>query len=160
MKIVEPRPTTVTYAMPSSSMEPTIHCAKPAPGCEAAAADGVVVKGSAQTIKRGDVIAFHTPPRVAEVCGAGGIFIKRVIGLSGETVSERDGFVYVNGKLLREPYISGGRRDHLSAHTWHVPAGAYFVMGDNRALSCDSRVWGGVPGRNVIGKVVQILRAR
>lgn len=160
LKAVLSQPRTVTYAMPSSSMEPTIHCAKPAPGCQAVAADRVVVRDPAQGVKRGDVIAFRTPRRAVERCGGSGIYIKRVVGLPGETVGERGGFIYVDRKLLREPYVAPGRRDHEPARTWRVPAGDYFVLGDNRALSCDSRVWGGVPAANVIGKVVKILRYR
>ena len=83
--------------------------------------------------------------------------MKRLIGLSGETVSERDGYVYINGKKLNEPYIQNDRRD-FEIGTWMVPKGEYFVMGDNRAQSCDSRQWGSIPGANIIGRVVKILR--
>jgi signal peptidase I len=62
--------------------------------------------------------------------------------------------------LLNEPYVPASRRladiAHFG-HVWHVPPDAYFVMGDNRAESCDSREWGGVTGAEVIGKVVKIL---
>jgi len=149
---------TVTYSMPSSSMEPTLHCAKPSVGCEATYADKMVVKEPAEGISRSDVIVFHTPPQAAVRCGSGGLFVKRVIGLPGESVSERNGFIYIDGKRLNEPYIEADRRDHEPARAWHVPACSYFVLGDNRAQSCDSRAWVAVPSENIVGKVVQILR--
>ena len=148
----------VLFRVPSSSMEPTFHCARPAPGCEAAQDDRVVVREPAGDIARGDVLAFRTPPQARISCGAGGIFLKRVIGLGGETVKEQNGIFSINGKPLDEPYINPNRRDHEPARTWHVPAGAYFLVGDNRELSCDSRAWGSAPAANIIGKVVQILR--
>jgi hypothetical protein len=85
---------TVPFRVPSSSMEPTLHCAKPAPGCEANAADYVVAEGPVHDAKRGEVVAFQTPSAAAPRCGEGGVFIKRVIGLPGETVREDShGFV-------------------------------------------------------------------
>jgi signal peptidase I len=153
------RPTlTTTYRVPSSSMEPTLHCAAPAPGCGAAVADRVVVRGPVRDPKRGEVVALETPPLARVRCGAGGVFIKRIVGLPAEIVSERDGIVSINGKQLSEPYIKSDRRDNETPRSWHVPTGDYFVMGDNRAQSCDSRVWGAVPAANLIGEIVQILR--
>jgi signal peptidase I len=145
------------YRIPSSSMEPTLHCAKPAPGCEAQFSDRVLANRFIyhfRSPKRGEIIVFQTPPEAKIRCGAGGTFVKRLIGLPGETVSERDGFVYINGVQLHEPYISADRRDHEPPRTWtKIPKGYYFFMGDNRAQSCDSRVWGPVPRKNLIGEV-------
>jgi signal peptidase I len=82
--------------------------------------------------------------------------VKRIIGLPGETVGERDGIVSVNGRVLREPYIAAARRDHEPPRTWRVRAGEYFLLGDNRAASCDSRVWGGVPRAGLLGRTIGI----
>jgi len=146
-----------TYRVPSAGVEPTIHCGKPAPGCLADADDRLVVDTSADDLERGDIIAFNTPPRTLEMCGSKGIFVKRVVGLPGETVSERaHGFIYVDGRKLDESYVAAGPRDDGFVGRWHVPSGDYFVLGDNRAFSCDSRRWGSVPKANVIGRVVKI----
>jgi signal peptidase I len=144
-------------------MEPTLHCARPSPGCRGKHDDFIVVQLSgAAGLKRGDIVAFRTPGTAALECGEGGTFVKRVIGLGGETVHEdKHGFIDIDGKLLTEPYISAASRRADTQHfgaTWHVPRGDYFAMGDNRAESCDSRTWGGVPARNVIGPVIKILR--
>jgi signal peptidase I len=144
------------YRIPSSSMEPTLHCAKPAPGCEANYSDRVLANRFIYRFrdpKRGEIIVFKTPPLAKVRCGSGGTFVKRLIGLPGETVSERDGYVYINGQKLDEPYIQASRRDHEPPRSWQVPKGEYFFMGDNRAESCDSRVWGPVPRQNLIGEV-------
>ena len=143
------------YRIPSSSMEPTLHCARPATGCEARYSDRVLANRfiyDFESPKRGQIIVFHTPPAAAARCGEGGTFVKRLIGLPGETVTEKAGFVYINGKPLKEPYIQKGRRDTQSGK-WTVPKGQYFFMGDNRAQSCDSRQWGTVPRGNLIGEV-------
>jgi signal peptidase I len=143
------------YRIPSSSMEPTLHCARPGPGCEAHFSDRVLacrICLDFSSPSRGDIIVFKTPPAAAEKCGEGGTFVKRLIGLPGETVEEKAGYVYVDGKRLKENYIQKGRRDTQTGK-WTVPKGQYFFMGDNRLQSCDSRQWGSVPRGNLIGQV-------
>jgi signal peptidase I len=148
------------YRIPSSSMESTLHCARPAPGCESRFSDRVLANRFVYHFRdpqRGDVIVFQTPPSAKAKCGAGGTFVKRIIGLPGERVSIRlrrgAAFVFIDGKRLEEPYIESDRRDIGPAESYRVPKGHYFVMGDNRSQSCDSRVWGSVPEQNLIGKV-------
>jgi signal peptidase I len=144
------------YRIPSSSMEPTLHCARPAPDCEARFSDRVLANRFIYHFrkpKRGEIIVFKTPPEAKARCGAGGTFVKRLIGLPGEKINERDGIVYIDGRQLEEPYIKPDRRDHEAPREWTVPQGDYFFMGDNRSESCDSRVWGPVPRKNLIGEV-------
>jgi signal peptidase I len=95
---------------------------------------------------RGDVIVFRAPTDPSRD------FIKRVIGLPGDTVEVRGGVVYVNGTALDEPYISS-KPDYTYAKQT-VPNGQYFVLGDNRNNSSDSHVWGFVPEDNIIGQAM------
>ena len=148
------------YRIPSSSMEPTLHCATPAPGCEARFSDRVLANRFVyhfRSPQRGDIVVFETPRAAKTRCGAGGTFVKRIIGLPGETVQIRlrqgAAYVFIDDRRLEEPYIEKDRRDIGPAESFKVPQGHYFVMGDNRAQSCDSRVWGSVPRENLIGKV-------
>ena len=78
-------------------------------------------------------------------------FVKRIVGLPGDRIRIQEGAVFVNGVPLAEPYVEHPSADTLSERT--VPADSYFVLGDNRAQSDDSRHWGPVPRENVIGKV-------
>jgi signal peptidase I len=137
-------------------MEPTLHCARPGSGCEARFSDRVIANRFIYHLHpphRGDIIVFKTPPLAQQRCGAGGTFVKRLIGLPGETFEERNGFVYINGKKLDEPYVKKDRRDTRTIPATPIPKGRFFMMGDNRVQSCDSREWGPVPRKNIIGKV-------
>jgi signal peptidase I len=139
-------------------MEPTLHCERPAKGCEADRKDRLLAVSWGVDYGRGDIVAFETPPSVRTKCGFGGVFIKRIVGLPGETLQVRvargKAFVYIDGKRLAEPYVAPKNRGKGPAKTFHVPEGSYFVLGDNRAASCDSREWGSLPSGNLIGKIV------
>ena len=102
--------------------------------------------------QHGDIIVFNYPEDPSEQ------FVKRIIALPGDTIEIRQGAVYVNGQKINEPYVSRGAqlagftsRDELASRT--VPAESYFVMGDNRRGSRDSREWGFLPRKFIVGKV-------
>lgn len=97
-------------------------------------------------IKRGDIIVFHMGSRKD-----GEYLVKRVIGLPGDRVEIRDGVVYINGNKLCEPYVI--YKDHSDYGPVTIPDGKYFVLGDNRPASRDSRYFGPIPISSVIGKV-------
>jgi len=144
------------YRIPSSSMEPTLHCARPGAGCEARLSDRVLANRFIYHFRspdRGEIIVFNTPKARAEAaCNASGTFVKRLIGQPGDTVTYKQNVLSVNGKVIKEPYIKPGRAGGRQG-TWFVPKGNYFFMGDNRKESCDSRAWGSVPRKNIIGEV-------
>jgi signal peptidase I len=157
------------YRIPSSSMENTLHCARPGAGCLASTSDRVLVNRLAYVFgspQRDQIVVFKAPAG-ANGCAAGDAgttFVKRLIGLPGETVREdRKGFLWIRRAdatawtKLTEPYLSEQRRladTKHDGHTWRVPDGEYFMVGDNRADSCDSRDWGSVPRSNLIGPVI------
>ena len=120
------------YRIPSSSMEPTLHCARPGAECEARFSDRVLACRFCYRFwspKRGDIVVFKTPPLAAVRCGAGGTFVKRLIGLPGDIWEEKDGYVYINGKRLNEPYIQAGRRDDRTIAPDEDPEGAVLHHG-------------------------------
>jgi signal peptidase I len=100
--------------------------------------------------KRGDIVVFVAPQQT----GRQEALIKRVIGVAGDTVELRAGVVRVNGAPLDEPYTYGGEpTDPIgTASTWTVPPDSLFVMGDHRAVSVDSRMFGPIPVSTVVGR--------
>jgi signal peptidase I len=150
------------YRIPSASMEPTLHCAhtQAGDGCEASHSDRVLANRFIYRFRsphRGEIVVFNTPKAAKQDCGEGGTFVKRLIGLPGDLVHEDpNGFIYINQHKLNEPYISAHRRrqdTEYAGETWRVPSGEYFFMGDNRGQSCDSRRWGSVPRKDLVGPV-------
>ncbi len=138
-----------TYFIPSGSMEPTLQIG-----------DRIIVdKLSVEfgQINRGDIVVFKAPPKVASSCAdAVPDLVKRVIGLPGDHLYSRGNTIYVNGAPLHEAWthvepLNGAVGS--PAHPVLVPAGEYFMMGDNHPYSCDSRSWGDVPAASIIGKV-------
>jgi signal peptidase I len=148
------------FRIPSSSMEPTLHCARPADGCEGSRSDRVIACRLCYRIgspSRGQIVVFKTPDAAAERCGSGGTYVKRLIGMPGDTVRQDvEGYISINGKRLDEPYVTdlARARDSTGERTWQVPQGEYFMLGDNRGDSCDSRIWGSVPRGSLIGPLV------
>jgi len=101
-----------------------------------------------EPIERGDVVVFWYPLDRSKS------FIKRVVGLPDDMVEIRDGQVYLNGKLLPEPYVPAESSDLGTLSATRVPDGEYFVMGDHRISSNDSRIFGPVPRKFIYGKAV------
>jgi signal peptidase I len=103
------------------------------------------------SIERGDTVVFWYPQDTSKS------YIKRVIGLPGDRVRVDEGHVYVNGRELIESYVPPENRDDSTWRDGHeitVPADRYFVLGDHRNQSSDSRMWGWVPRENIYGKAV------
>jgi signal peptidase I len=149
------------YRIPSSSMEPTLHCAPQGKAeCEAGRfSDRVLANRFIYRFrepKRGEIVVFKTPPRARAQCGAGGTFVKRLIGLPGERWREQNGVIYINGRRLDEPYIKPDRRDGDTLPERTIPQDSFLMLGDNRRSSCDSRRWGYVPRDNLIGPVFAV----
>jgi signal peptidase I len=110
-----------------------------------------------RTPERGEIVVFMPPDEASEVCTPGkaspskDAYIKRVIGLPGETIKVQDGQVYVNNRPLKENY------NRLPSYQWGpktVPSNHYLMLGDNRDNSCDSHSWGFVPRENLIGRAI------
>ena len=101
-----------------------------------------------EPIARGDVVVFHFPHDTSKS------FIKRVIGIAGDRIRIVEGEVYLNGELLAESYVPADYTDHRSIPELTVPANSYFVLGDHRSMSNDSRDFGPVEGGYIYGKAV------
>jgi signal peptidase I len=139
-----------TFWIPSTSMVPTLQ-----------KGDRILVLKAFfnwHDLHEGDIVVFSQPPR--DRCGPDGDLVKRVIALPGQTIYSAGNRLYVNGRRLAEPYLP--RIDPLGPpipdatrqHPFHVPAGEFYMMGDNRQISCDSRYWGPIKGSSIVGRVV------
>jgi len=142
-----------TFWVPSTSMLPTLQVG-----------DRILVQKAFfnwHDLHQGDIVVFTKPPR--DRCGGDGDLVKRVIALPGQTIYSAGNTVYVNGRPLAEPYLP--RIDPLGppipdasrVHPFRVPAGNFYMMGDNRAISCDSRFWGPIKGSSIVGRVVMLF---
>ena len=132
--------TVQNYQVDGTSMETTLHNN-----------EYVLVNKQAylfQPPARGDVIVFVWPVDTTKD------LIKRVIGIPGDTIVTTSSTVQLDGVVLNEPYVKVPY--NLEGRTWVVPPNYYFVMGDNRQFSDDSRDWGFVPKSNIIGKAVMV----
>lgn len=131
------------YHIPSESMLPTL-----------AVGDRVAVRVAGfgpEDVTTGDVVVFHHPGPPAP--GQPDVLIKRVVALPGQTVEARDGYLLVDGQLLDEPWLPEEvTTDAFGPVT--VPEDAWWMMGDNRNDSADSRVFGPVPSSELIGKAL------
>jgi signal peptidase I len=143
------------FSIPSTSMLPTL-----------AVNDRILVQKAFfnwHQLREGDIVVFTHPPRDRCPGPAGSDLVKRVIALPGQTIYSADGILYVDGRRLHEPYLPPHDPlgppipDATRQHPFHVPQGEFYVMGDNRAISCDSRFWGPIKGSSIIGRVVMIL---
>jgi signal peptidase I len=143
-----------TFWIPSSSMVPTL-----------GVYDRILVQKaffSWHDVREGDIVVFSHPPLDDCPGPQNGDLVKRVIALPGQTIYSSGGNIYVNGQLLSEPYLPG--YDPLGPpipnatrqHPYRVPAGDFYVLGDNRAISCDSRYWGPITGSSIVGKAVLV----
>ena len=141
-----------TFWIPSASMVPTL-----------GVYDRVLVQKAFFTwrdVREGDIVVFSHPP--LDQCGGPqeGDLVKRVIALPGQTIYSSGNSIYIDGRRLAEPYlphydplgppIPGASRQH----PYRVPPGEFYVLGDNRADSCDSRYWGPIKGSSIVGKVL------
>ena len=105
-------------------------------------------------IERGTPVLFH----FGDV-----IYVKRAIGLSGDTVSFADGFVYINGTVLDETeYLNVSVRTESDTETFSVPYGCYLMLGDNRAVSYDARYWPDpyTPSEDIVGRILFSVRLK
>jgi signal peptidase I len=139
-----------TYYIPSGSMEPTLQVG-----------DRILVIKLAYRVTSpatGDVVVFKAPPDEATACGSDGVvdLVKRIVAVPGQVIVSKGNRIYVNGKLLQQPWthkaLLGKPIDRQI-----IKPDQYFVLGDNRPNSCDSRVWGQVPRSDFIGKAVLVF---
>lgn len=128
--------------IPTPSMSPTIQVN------DRVLVDKIYYKFSG--INRRDIIVFNPPKNLDNPTG--NPWIKRVIGLSGDTIEIKDGKVFVNGEALTEPYEMA--KPNYNYGPLLIPKDSYFVLGDNRNESYDSHYWGVLPAKNINGKAM------
>ena len=142
-----------TFWIPSTSMVPTLQ-----------EGDRILVLKAFfnwHDLHQGDIVVFSRPPR--DHCGADGDLVKRIIALPGQTIYSSGNTLYVNGRRLAEPYLpridppGPPIPDATRLRPYRVPAGEFYLMGDNRQISCDSRFWGPVKGSSIVGRVVLLF---
>ena len=114
--------------------------------------DRIVATTRYRSIQQGDVVIFHAP---IGAWPAGKI--KRIIGLPGQTISSDGATVLINGHRLDEPYLTWRQDPGPPIVTQVIPAGHYFVMGDNRSGTADSRDYGPIPATSIVGIVTRII---
>jgi signal peptidase I len=140
-----------SFSVSSASMEGTLH------GCAGCASDVVMVDKFGYHFydaSRKDLVVFHRP---AAAPGTDKELIMRVIGLPGETVSAHNGRVFIDGQALTEPYVNSICRGTAAFASVKIPAGKYFVMGDNRCNSFDSRRFGPIAKSSVVGRAFVVV---
>jgi signal peptidase I len=144
-----------TFWIPTSSMVPTL-----------GVYDRVLVQKAFFTwrdVREGNIVVFSHPPLDHCPGPREGDLVKRVIALPGQTIYSAGSSIYVNGRLLAEPYLPHDDPlgppipDASSQHPYRVPPGEFYLLGDNRAISCDSRYWGPIKSSSIVGKVVLVL---
>jgi signal peptidase I len=138
-----------TFWIPSASMVPTL-----------SVYDRILVQKAFfnwRDVHQGEIVVFSHPPLDHCPGPQQGDLVKRVIALPGQTIYSSGGQVYVDGKRLAEPYLPTddplGLAIASARHPLRVPAGKFYMMGDNRAISCDSRYWGPITGASMVGQV-------
>lgn len=140
------------HTVVSASMEPTLHCAN-GPGCRHLTFDRVIASSLAYLFdrpRRGDIVLIALP-QSKRACNVS-LAVKRIVALPGDTVAQVRGRVRVNGQTLYEPYRAG--RSRLNTDFGPIVSDGFFVMGDNRERSCDSRHFGAVARDEVVAKVL------
>jgi signal peptidase I len=141
-----------TFWIPSASMVPTL-----------SVYDRILVQKaffSWHDVREGNIVVFTHPP-LDDCPGPPGDLIKRVIALPGQTIYSAGNALYINGHRLAEPYLPAsdplGPPIASAKHPYRVPPGEFYVMGDNRADSCDSRYWGPIQGSTIVGKAILVF---
>jgi signal peptidase I len=163
------------FKMPTSSMSPTIQGSTKRPDGTTVSGDRIFVEEYAYWFnkpQRGDIVVFETkgiPENQRELyrIPPDEFYIKRVVGIPGDVLSIQNGHLYNHGQILRQPPIlaklefstrpfTGQTYLVNSTNNYAVPDGSYFVIGDNTTNSLDSRFWGAIPEKDIIGRISKI----